>query len=130
MSGTKLITPADAGILLLAGAAGVLISAACLGGMAQLMVAQGVSPSIAPFAATASVGLGSFFSGGVAAFCKKSRGLLTGLLQGMMLAGLLLLLSLFFGNTLTAAQGVRMAVVTLSGGSGGLVGITLAEKLR
>ena len=79
----KNLFPAELRVLLLAGAVGVMVTAGGLAAMAALMTAQGYSGAAAPPLATAAVGAGSLCSGWIAAFCKKERGLLCGLVQGL-----------------------------------------------
>ena len=85
----KKLFPAELRVLLLAGAVGVMVTAGWLAAMAALMTAQGYSGAAAPPLATAAVGAGSLCSGWIAAFCKKERGLLCGLVQGLFYAALL-----------------------------------------
>lgn len=89
----KKLFPAELRVLLLAGAVGVMVTAGWLAAMAALMTAQGYSGAAAPPLATAAVGAGSLCSGWIAAFCKKERGLLCGLVQGLFYAALLVVLS-------------------------------------
>ncbi len=84
----KKLFPAELRVLLLAGAVGVMVTAGGLAAMAALMTAQGYSGAAAPPLATAAVGAGSLCSGWMAAaFRKKARGLLSGLLQSTFLGG-------------------------------------------
>ena len=94
----KNLFPAELRILLLAGAVGVMVTAGWLAAMAALMTAQGYSGAAAPPLATAAVGAGSLCSGWIAAFCKKERGLLCGLVQGLFYAALLVVLSVPSGT--------------------------------
>ena len=89
----KKLFPAELRVLLLAGTVGVMVTAGWLAAMAALMTAQGYSGAAAPPLATAAVGAGSLCSGWIAAFCKKERGLLCGLVQGLFYAALLVVLS-------------------------------------
>ena len=120
----KKLFPAELRVPLLAGAVGVMVTAGWLAAMAALMTAQGYSGAAAPPLATAAVGAGSLCSGWIAAFCKKERGLLCGLVQGLFYAALLVVLSVPSG-TLT-----RFAVVILCGSIGGLLGMVTREKKR
>ena len=94
----KNLFPAELRVLLLAGAVGVMVTAGGLAAMAALMTAQGYSGAAAPPLATAAVGAGSLCSGWIAAFCKKERGLLCGLVQGLLYAALLVVLSVPSGT--------------------------------
>ena len=97
----KKLFPAELRVLLLAGAVGVMVTAGGLAAMAALMTAQGYSGAAAPPLATAAVGAGSLCSGWIAAFCKKERGLLCGLVQGLFYAALLVVLSVPSGTRKT-----------------------------
>ena len=99
----KNLFPAELRVLLLAGAVGVMVTAGGLAAMAALMTAQGYSGAAAPPLATAAVGAGSLCSGWIAAFCKKERGLLCGLVQGLFYAALLVVLSVPYGRAAAAA---------------------------
>ena len=119
----KKLFPAELRVLLLAGAVGVMVTAGWLAAMAALMTAQGYSGAAAPPLATAAVGAGSLCSGWIAAFCKKERGLLCGLVQGLLYAALL--------GTLTEEPPLlRFAVLILCGSIGGLLGMVTREKKR
>ena len=119
-----------AGILSAAlfGLSGIALTAAALAGAAQLMVLQGYSGTAAPPLATAAVCLGSFISALAAALWKRQHGLVTGLLQGALLAGILAAAAMFSGTSLDPLLLVRMAAATLCGGMGGLLGITFRER--
>ena len=73
--------PAELLSFLLFGVFGVAVTAAALAGFAQLMAGQGCSGSVVPILATTAVCMGSLLCALAAAFRKKARGLLTGLLQ-------------------------------------------------
>ena len=81
--------PAELLSFALFGALGVAVTAAALAGFAQLMAGQGCSGSVVPVLATAAVCMGSSLCALAAAFRKKVRGLLTGLLQSTFLGELL-----------------------------------------
>jgi len=123
----KKLFPAELRVLLLAGAVGVMVTAGWLAAMAALMTAQGYSGAAAPPLATAAVGAGSLCSGWIAAFCKKERGLLCGLVQGLFYAALLVVLSVPSG---TLTEELRFAVLILCGSIGGLLGMVTREKKR
>ena len=122
----KNLFPAELRVLLLAGAVGVMVTA---GGLAA-MTAQGYSGAAAPPLATAAVGAGSLCSGWIAAFCKKERGLLCGLVQGLFYAALLVVLSVPSGTLTEEPPLLRFAVLILCGSIGGLLGMVTREKKR
>ena len=112
----KKLFPAELRVLLLAGAVGVMVTAGGLAAMAALM--------------TAAVGAGSLCSGWIAAFCKKERGLLCGLVQGLFYAALLVVLSVPSGTLTEEPPLLRFAVLILCGSIGGLLGMVTREKKR
>lgn len=122
--------PAGSVVLPAAVGMGILAAALCFAGTAQLMVIKELPVSAAPLLATVPVCAGSFVSGAFAAFLKRERGLLTGLLQGTVFAAVLMLISLFSGGTLSPLQGVRIAAAVVCGGIGGFGGMKLREKPR
>ena len=81
-------------VWLLAGLVGVLASACSLLGFSAWMASHHCSGSAAVPLAAAAVGLGSFCSGWVTAFCKRERGLFCGIAQGLWFAALLFVLAL------------------------------------
>ena len=107
---------------------GRALTAACLAGAAQWMVVQGYSGTAAAPLATASVCSGSLFSALAAAFRKREHGLLTGLLQGASLAGLMAVMAMFTGTAQEPMLLVRLAAVLLCGSIGGLLGVTLRGR--
>ena len=131
----KNLFPAELRVLLLAGAVGVMVTAGWLAAMAALMTAQGYSGAAAPPLATAAVGAGSLCSGWIAAFCKKERGLLCGLVQGLFYAALLVVLSVPSGTLTEEPQPymggmTKIDVLILCGSIGGLLGMVTREKKR
>ena len=78
--------PAELLSFLAFGVLGVAVTAAALACFAQLMAGQGCSGSVVPILATTTVCMGSLLCALAAAFRKKARGLLTGLLQSTFLA--------------------------------------------
>ena len=77
----KKFPPAELRFLFLAGGTAFVVTAVCLSAMAAWMVAQKCPGTAAEPLATAAVGVGSFCGGWVAAFCKKERGLICGVVQ-------------------------------------------------
>ena len=140
----KKFPPAELRFLFLAGGTAFVVTAVCLAAMAAWMVAQkcpgtaaeplaaaqGYSGAAAPPLATAAVGAGSLCSGWIAAFCKKERGLLCGLVQGLFYAALLVVLSVPSGTLTEEPPLLRFAVVILCGSIGGLLGMVTREKKR
>ena len=122
--------PAGSVVLPAAVGMGILAAAHCFAGTAQLMVIKELPVSAAPLLATVPVCAGSFVGGAFAAFLKRERGLLSGLLQGTVFAAVLMLISLFSGGTLSPLQGVRIAAAVVCGGIGGFGGMKLREKPR
>ena len=126
----KKLFPAELRVLLLAGTVGVMVTAGWLAAMAALMTAQGYSGAAAPPLATAAVGAGSFCGGWVAAFCKKERGLICGLVQGVFYAALLCVLSIPSGAITESGAQMRFAIVVLCGSIGGFLGMKSRERKR
>ena len=120
--------PAELLSFLLFGALGVAITAAALAGFAQLMAGQGCSGSIVSTFATMAVCTGSLLCALAAAFRKKTRGLLTGLLQSTFLAVPLALSAAWNGTVAAPAVVCRILVVLLCGCIGGLFGVTLRSR--
>ena len=123
MSEKKYSFPAGLASWLFAGLIGILVTAGCLAGMAALMVSQGISGSAAAPMATTAVGLGSFFSGWVAAFRMREHGLFCGLVEGALNAALLIVLALPAGILIENTMLLRFAVAVLCGCLGGFFGV-------
>ena len=115
-------------LLALAGGTGIAVTAGCLAAMAALMVSRGYSGAEANSLATAAVGLGSLCSGWGAAFCKRERGLLCGLMQGLFYAALLAVLSMPSGTITESPSLMRLAIVVLCGSIGGFLGMASRER--
>ena len=115
-------------VLALAGGTGIAVTAGSLTAMAALMVSRGYSGAAANSLATAAVGLGSLYSGWVAAFCKRERGLLCGLIQGLLYAALLVVLSIPSGTIAESPLLMRLAIVVLCGSIGGFWGMSSRER--
>ena len=120
--------PAELLLFLLFGAMGLAITAVALAGFAQLMAGQGCSGSAVPILATIAVCMGSLLCALAAAFRKKVRGLLTGLLQSTFLALPLALSAVWNGTAAEPAVVCRILAVLLCGGIGGLLGVTLCSR--
>ena len=120
--------PAELLSFLLFGALGVAVTAAALAGFAQLMAGQGCSGSIVSTFATMAVCTGSLLCALAAAFRKKARGLLTGLLQSTFLAAPLVLSAVWNGTAAKSAVVCRILAVLLCGCIGGLLGVTLRSR--
>ena len=110
------------------GVMGVAVTAAALAGFAQLMAGQGCPDSVVPILATTAVCMGSLLCALAAAFRKKARGLLTGLLQSTFLAVPLALSAVWNGTATELAVVCRILAVLLCGGIGGLLGVTLRSR--
>ena len=93
----------------------VAVTAAALAGFAQLMAGQGCSGSVVPILATTAVCMGSLLCALAAAFRKKARGLLTGLLQSTFLAAPLVLSAVWNGTAAESAVVCRILAVLLCG---------------
>ena len=120
--------PAELLSFTLFGALGVAVTVAALAGFAHLMVGQGCSGSVVPVLATAAVCMGSSLCALAAAFRKKVRGLLTGLLQSTFLAVPLALSAVWNGTAAAPAVVCRILAVLLCGCIGGLLGVTLRSR--
>ena len=120
--------PAELLSFLVFGVLGVAVTAAALAGFAQLMSGKDCSGSVVPILATTAVCMGSLLCALAAAFRKKARGLLTGLLQSTFLAVLLTLSAVWNGATAEPAVVCRILAVLLCGGIGGLLGVTLRSR--
>ena len=120
--------PAELLSFLLFGALGVAVTAAALAGFAQLMAGQGCYGSVVPIPATTAVCMGSLLCALAAAFRKKARGLLTGLLQSTFLAVPLALSAAWNGTAAESAVVCRILAVLLCGCIGGLLGVTLRSR--
>ena len=114
--------PAELLSFLAFGVLGVAVTAAALAGFAQLMAGQGCSGGVVPILATTAVCMGSLLCALAAAFRKKVRGLLTGLLQSTFLAVPLALSAVWNGTAAEPAVVCRILVVLLCGCIGGLLG--------
>ena len=126
----KKFPPAELRFLFLAGGTAFVVTAVCLAAMAAWMVAQKCPGTAAEPLAAAAVGAGSLCSGWIAAFCKKERGLLCGLVQGLLYAALLVVLSVPSGTLTEEPPLLRFAVLILCGSIGGLLGMVTREKKR
>ena len=115
--------PARLRIVLLAGLAGVLMTVLCLFGAAEWMTSRRCSGMAAVPLATASLGIGSFCSGWLAAFLQKKRGLLCGAEQGLLFVLLLIALNLPSGLVLENTLLLRVVAAILCGCLGGALGI-------
>ena len=114
--------PAELLSFLAFGVLGVAVTAAALAGFAQLMAGQGCSGSVVPILATTAVCMGSLLCALAAAFRKKARGLLTGLLQSTFLAVPLALSAAWNSTATEPAVVCRSCAMLLCGGVGGLLG--------
>lgn len=120
--------PAELLSFALFGALGVAVTAAALAGFAHLMAGHGCSGSVVPVLVTAAVCMGSSLCALAAAFRKKVRGLLTGLLQSTFLAAPLVLSAVWNGTAAEPAVVCRILAVLLCGCIGGLLGVTLRSR--
>uniref|UniRef100_UPI0040259FBD TIGR04086 family membrane protein n=1 Tax=Faecalibacterium prausnitzii TaxID=853 RepID=UPI0040259FBD len=100
--------PAELLSFLLFGVLGVAVTAAALACFAQLMAGQGCSGSVVPILATTAVCMGSLLCALTAAFRKKARGLLTGLLQSTFLAVPLALSAIWNGTAAEPSGGATL----------------------
>ena len=113
----KKFPPAELRFLFLAGGTALVVTAVCLAAMAAWMVAQKCPGTAAePLAA--------------AAFCKKERGLICGLVQGVFYAALLCVLSIPSGTLTESVAQMRFAIVILCGSIGGFLGMKSRERKR
>lgn len=120
--------PAELLSFLVFGVLGVAVTAAVLAGFAQLIAGQGCSGSVVPTLATTAVCMGSLLCALAAAFRKKARGLLTGLLQSTFLAVPLALSAVWNGTATEPTEVCRNLAVLLCGCIGGVLGVTLRSR--
>lgn len=106
---------------------GAVATVLSLFGMAQWMVYQGWSASVAAPLASTAICIGSLCSGMCAAFCKKEKGLLNGAVQGLLFAGVLLLTLLGYDSSMETLLLIRCAAAVLCGAIGGLLGMNLRD---
>ena len=126
----KKFPPAELRFLFLTGGTAFVVTAVCLAAMAAWMVAQKCPGTAAEPLATAAVGVGSFCGGCVAAFCQKERGLICGLVQGVLYAALLCVLRLQSGGVGDGGAKRRLAIVLVCGSVGGFLGLKSRESKR
>ena len=119
-----------AGAVLAAFVLGLLITGLCLTGSAAWMEQQALSRAAAWPLSTAAVCFGTLVGGGLSAFLQKSRGLVCGAVEGLLMAGLLL--ALLFGNdgVPEPAHELRCAMTLCAGCLGGYCGMLWSEKHR
>lgn len=119
-----------AGAVLAAFVLGLLITGLCLTGSAAWMEQQALSRAAAWPLSTAAVCFGTFVGGALSAFLQKSRGLVCGAVEGLLMAGLLL--ALLFGNdgVPEPAHELRCAMTLCAGCLGGYCGMLWSEKHR
>lgn len=129
MSGTT-SARSPAGPVLVSFVLGLLLTWLCLAGSAAWMERQELSRAAAWPLSTASVCFGTFAGGCLSAFLQKSRGLVCGAVEGLLMSGLLL--ALLFGNdgVLEQAQELRCAMTLCAGCLGGFCGMLWSEKHR
>ena len=92
------------------------------------MARHGLSQAAAWPMASAAVCAGSLFSGWLAAFFQRSRGLVCGAIQGAMFVLLLTGFGLYAGFAPAEMQLVRFALVFLFGCLGGIFGMLHTER--
>ena len=130
MSGTQQ-NRSPAGAILAAFAVGLLLTGILLAGSAGWMAKQELSQTAAWSFSTAAVCIGTFVGGWFSAFLQKSRGLVCGAIEGLLMAGLLLVLMFGYGGVLHEMQELRCAMILCSGCTGGFCGMLRAEgRLR
>ena len=95
-----------------------------------LMVKQGMTQEAAGPLATTAVCLGSFLSGLLMAAFQKEKGLLWGVAEGALFAGMLFLLGTLYQSEWETAQFIRAGLVLLTGIVGGVLGMLCAERRR
>ena len=120
--------PAEIFSFVMFGLFGLAATAACLAGAAQWMTVQGQSGAAVVPLATAAVCIGSLISALAAAFWKRQHGLITGLMQGALLAGILSTAAMLNGTSAEPLLLVRVLAALLCGGIGGLAGVALRER--
>ena len=80
--------------------------------------------------ATAAVCIGTFAGGWLSAFLQKSRGLVCGAVEGLMMAGILIALLFLQDGVLSEMQELRYAMTICAGCTGGFCGMLRAERHR
>ena len=129
MSGNKFI-PAGMGTLVITSGIGAGISAAVLAAAAAWMAKQGLPPEAAQPLGALAVTAGGLLGSLCAGFCRKERGLMTGAVQGGLLAMLLAGLTAFSGGAMQNYQLLCCGLALTSGCVGGMTGMSLREKMR
>ena len=117
-------------LFLLFGALGLAVTAGCMAGAAQLMAAQGCSGSVAAPLSTVCVCMGGLCSGWAAAFRRRECGLLIGLLQGILPAGLIGAAALLNHAAEGLILPLRILAVVLCSCMGGALGVALRRRRR
>ena len=109
---------------------GGVFTGACMAGLAYLMANQSLPQSAAWPMASAVVCAGSFCSGWLMAFFRRSQGLICGALQGTLFV--LLLLGFGFSEEISPDQMqlARFAIVLIFGCLGGVFSILRCERHR
>ncbi len=107
---------------------GLISAILCTAAFASLMVNQELSQTTVWPLATAAVSVGSLLSGWLMAALQKSRGLVWGSAEGLLLALLLLALQTVNGNLPDKAQALRLGLILLFGAAGGYCGMLKAER--
>ena len=129
MSGTQ-SNRSPAGATLAALLVSLLLTGLLLAGSAAWMTKRELSQStVWPFA-TAAVCIGTFAGGWLSAFLQKSRGLVCGAVEGLMMAGILIALLFLQDGVLSEMQELRYAMTICAGCTGGFCGMLRAERHR
>lgn len=116
--------------VLVSSLSGMLAMAAWMAAFAYWMVEKNTSASAAMPMAFFALCFGGFFSGWILSNIKKERGLLNGLLQGVMMNALFLGYTFLYGAADHTAVMMRFAAVLLSGIVGGVSGMLLKSPKR
>lgn len=109
---------------------GILLTGILLAGSSAWMAKQELSQTAAWSFSTAAVCIGTFAGGWLSAFLQKSRGLVCGAVEGLLMAGLLVALLFGYGGFLGELQSLRCAMVVCAGCTGGFCGMLRAERHR
>lgn len=121
-------SPAGIFFFLLFALLGFAATIACLAGAAQWMTAQGCSGTAVVPLTTAAVSIGSLVSAFSAAIWKRQRGLVTGLIQGTLFAGVLSIASMLNGTSAEPVLLIRVLAVLLCSSIGGIAGVALQGR--
>lgn len=120
--------PMTVAAAVLFGAVGLVVTLACLAGAAWLMEQKSFSGTIVVPLSTAAVCIGSLFSAFAAAAWKRQHSLVTGVTQGALLAAFVCIAAMLNGTSVEPILLIRIFLILLCGGIGGLSGVVIRER--